>query len=174
MALASGMVALVSAVLIGIDIVARAVAGRELVSSFELTSFGLAIAFALGLPYSFVSGAHIRIDAIDRLRHWIFGTIAGLSAYLSMAIFAVVLAWFGLETVLETLRSAARSNSTLALPLAVPQALWFAGLALFAVVTVFAFLRAVAWALSDRNADFFALTRADAKADTIVVDGLDP
>ncbi len=174
MALASGMIVLVSAVMIGIDIVARLALGRELIDSFELTSFGLAVMFAFGLPYSFISGAHIRIDAIEKLRHPVFRVIAGLSAYGSMAVFAVVLAYYGLDTVLDSVRSGARSNSTLALPVAIPQALWVFGLILFAAVAVFALVRAASWLASRRNVDLLQLSRPERDAEPAKLSGLEP
>lgn len=136
-----GGIILLSAFLVTLDVIIRELANRALLSSFELSSYGFAIAVALGLSYSLVTGAHIRIDLIDRLRPVAVRGIAGLLASLSMLLFAAALAYYGFLTLSDSIAYGVRSNSTLALPLAAPQALWFLGLTAFAAIACYGFGR---------------------------------
>ncbi|MGE0154991.1 MAG: TRAP transporter small permease subunit [Reyranellaceae bacterium] len=161
MALASGAIVLASAGMIGVDVLARSVLGREVIDSFELTSFGLAVSFALGLPYSVATGAHIRINALERFKLRALDNLADLAAFLSMAIFAVFLAYFAVEAVIDSLHYNAKSNSTLGLPIAIPQALWAFGLVLFALISLFVLVRAVQWMAVHRTANLMGAALAE-------------
>lgn len=141
----SGGLVVISAAMIGIDIAARILLSRGLVDSFEVTSYGLAIAFALGLPYSIITGAHIRIDALARWRRPVLNRISDLAALLSMAAWIAFLAYFAGMTLSDSLLVNARSNSTLGAPLAIPQAVWVFGLTLSTLVAIFALVRGVRW-----------------------------
>jgi divalent metal cation (Fe/Co/Zn/Cd) transporter len=66
-----------------------------------------------------------------------------------MALFALFLAYYAVEAVVDSLRSAAQSNSTLGAPIAIPQGLWAFGLVFFAAVSVFALVRASRWMTRD-------------------------
>ena len=145
MAWISGGIVIVSSVMIGIDVAARSFLGHGLVDSFEITSYGLAISFAFGLPYSVITGAHIRIGGLERFKRRILDRIGDLAAFSSMALFALFLAYYSVETVADSLSSAAKSNSTLGAPIAIPQGLWAFGLVLFAAVSVFGLIRASQW-----------------------------
>lgn len=136
-----GGLILLSAFLVTLDVVIRELANRALLSSFELSSYGFAIAVALGLSYSVVTGAHIRIDLIDRVRPVAVRAAGYLLASLSMLLFAAALVYYGFATLSDSIAYGVRSNSTLALPLAAPQAVWFLGLTAFVAVACYGFCR---------------------------------
>jgi TRAP-type C4-dicarboxylate transport system permease small subunit len=140
-----GAVALASAFLVTIDVLIRALFRVSVLESFELGSYAFAISIALGLPYSFMAGAHIRINLAEKVKSRIFHAAADLVAIVSMVAFAVMIAYFGFLTFLDSVRYGVRSNSILALPLAIPQAIWVVGLVAFAVVTLYALGRGCAW-----------------------------
>ncbi len=130
-----GALLLLCAVLVSLDVVFRATLKVTYFESFELSGYAFAIATAMGLSYALASRAHIRIEAAYMLlpvrwRGWL-----DMAAYAVLALCAgVLLYWCGM-TVWDNYQSGARSNSSLALPLALPQAFWLLGLAWFALLS---------------------------------------
>ena len=71
-----------------------------------------------------------------------------LVAIVALLAFASLIAWHGAGTLAQSWQLGARSNSSLAVPLAVPQALWWVGYLGFVVCAVLLLARALAamWA----------------------------
>ncbi len=134
-----GAALLLSAALISVDVVARALWKVTYFESFELSTYAFAIATALGMSYALVSKAHIRIELLytalpARWRAWM-----DVWSYAGLALVSLVLVYWCGQTVLGNAQSGARSNSSLAIPLVWPQMLWLLGLAWLALLsTVFA------------------------------------
>ena len=131
-----GAMLLLCALLVSLDVVFRAALKVTYFESFELSTYAFAIATAMGMSYALVSRAHIRIEVLYMMlrpgrRGW-FDVIA----YAVLAVCAVVLLYWCGQVVLGNYESGARSNSSLAVPLAIPQGLWLVGLAWFALVAV--------------------------------------
>jgi TRAP-type C4-dicarboxylate transport system permease small subunit len=150
---AGGIIILLSTLLICVDVLTRSMFGMSLVESFELSSYGLAIALGLALPHSLLTGGHIRINVTRSVKLPLLRQVADVAAFGSMAVFAGCVAWYGVMTVRESLASSVVSNSTLGIPLAIPQSIWAAGLVAFAGVSVFAVIRSVVWICSHRDGD---------------------
>lgn len=131
-----GAMLLLSAGLVSLDVIFRALLKATYFESFELSTYAFAIATALGMSYALVSRAHIRIEVVYmmfgvRTRAWL-----DVVAYIALSVCAVAtLYWCG-QTVLGNLQSGARSNSSMAVPLAIPQGIWLLGLAWFALLAV--------------------------------------
>lgn len=131
-----GAMLLLCAILVSLDVVVRAALKATYFESFELSTYAFAIATALGMSYALVSRAHIRIEVVytllaPRKRGWL-DTVA----YVVLALCALVLLYWCAQVVISNYQSGARSNSSLAVPLAIPQAIWLVGLAWFAVLAV--------------------------------------
>jgi len=131
-----GALLLLSALLVSLDVVFRAALKVTYFESFELSTYAFAIATALGMSFALVSRAHIRIEVAymmlpPRARGW-FDVIA----YAMLAVCAGVVLYWSSMTVLGNLESGARSNSSLAIPLAIPQGIWLVGLAWFALLAL--------------------------------------
>jgi TRAP-type C4-dicarboxylate transport system permease small subunit len=127
---------LLSSILISLDVVFRAMFKATYFESFELSGYAFAIATAMGMSYALVSRAHIRIEVAymllpPRLRGWLDAV-----AYTVLAVCAGVLLYWCSQIVISNYDSGARSNSSLALPLALPQGIWLVGLAWFALLAV--------------------------------------
>jgi TRAP-type mannitol/chloroaromatic compound transport system permease small subunit len=150
---AGGVLMLIATLLICLDVVLRAAHSTLTVDSFELSAYCFAIAYAISLPHSLLSGAHIRINLMSSVRVQRVRQVADVLALASLAGFASWLAWYGVATVRESSAYKVVSNSTLAVPLALPQALWAAGLVAFAAVSCFGFVRGALWLLAHRNAE---------------------
>mgnify|MGYP003576468528 CR=1 FL=1 len=135
LAWAGGAMLLVSAVLISLDVLFRAVFKVTVFESFELSGYAFAIATAMGMSYALASRAHIRIEVAYqnraiRTRGWL-----DAFAFTVLALTALALLYWSAQMVLGNYESGARSNSSLSVPLAIPQALWLLGLAWFALLS---------------------------------------
>lgn len=134
-----GAALLLSACLISLDVVFRAIWKITYFESFELSGYAFAIATALGMSYAMVTKAHIRIELVysfvpEKWRSWL-----DVWSYAGLSVVSLALLYWCASTVLANLQSGARSNSSLAVPLAVPQGIWLLGLAWLALLsTLFA------------------------------------
>lgn len=131
-----GAMMLLCALLVSLDVVFRAAFKVTYFESFELSTYAFAIATAMGMSYALVSRAHIRIEVLymllnPRKRGWV-----DLFAYGVLAMSAAVLFYWSAQLVLGNYESGARSNSSLAMPLVIPQGIWLVGLAWFALLSV--------------------------------------
>ncbi|HSW20911.1 MAG TPA: TRAP transporter small permease subunit [Ramlibacter sp.] len=129
-----GAMLLLCAILVSLDVVFRAAFKVTYFESFELSTYAFAIATAMGMSYALVSRAHIRIEVVyimlsARKQAWL-----DVVAYLMLTVCAGVLLYWCGQVVLANYQSGARSNSSLALPLAIPQGIWLLGLAWFALL----------------------------------------
>ncbi len=129
-----GAALLLSAILISLDVIFRAAWKVTFFESFELSGYAFAIATATGMSYALVSKAHIRIELLyvklpEKWRAWM-----DVWSYGAMAVVSGVLLYWCSQTVLGNFQSGARSNSSLAIPLAWPQAFWLVGIAWLALV----------------------------------------
>jgi TRAP-type C4-dicarboxylate transport system permease small subunit len=129
--------------LISLDVVTRSLAGRGVIESFELSGYALAGAVGLGLAFTVTSRANIRVDIAVTALPAALRRPVDLLAALALAVAAVVLAIYGWETLATSWRMGARSVSRMQTPLVVPQVLWWAGLAWFALVAVLVPVQAV-------------------------------
>jgi TRAP-type C4-dicarboxylate transport system permease small subunit len=131
-----GALLLLSAALVSLDVIFRSLWKVSYFESFELSTYAFAIATALGMSYALVSKAHIRIELLYvllplRARAWL-----DVLAYGGLAVVAGALLYYCGLTVWGNVQSGARSNSSLSLPLAIPQGLWLLGLAWFALLAL--------------------------------------
>jgi TRAP-type C4-dicarboxylate transport system permease small subunit len=133
---AGGLLIVAAAALIVVEIVMRQVFKRSLGGVDELAGFALAIGSAWSFGAVLLDKAHVRIDTVyanfgERGRAVL--DVAGLAG---TAFFTAVLVYFSTEVLMSSIRFGATSQSSLAIPKAVPQALWLAGLVWFLFVSV--------------------------------------
>lgn len=168
MAWASGSIVVLCAVLVVLDIATRSLTGWIVFESFELSCYGFAAAFALGLAHTAIERANVRVDIINmalpqRIRH-----LLDVLAIIALALTAAVFAWHATGTVLTSYSMSARSNSSLSVLLHYPQAIWAAGIVWFAIVTTLIALRVTAAMLigDGRTIDRLAGLRSTSSADS--------
>jgi TRAP-type C4-dicarboxylate transport system permease small subunit len=138
---AGGALTLASVALITVDVLARKLLGRSVGGADELATYAFAISTAWSFSFAALQRAHVRVDV---LYHRLPVRIAAVVDWLCLVAFAVFfahLAVFGFEVVEMSWSQGSRSNSTLGMPLWVPQLLWFAGLAWMGVVLGLLLLR---------------------------------
>jgi TRAP-type C4-dicarboxylate transport system permease small subunit len=136
--IAGGIILFFCAVPISIDVITRAVFGYTIVESFEISGYALAACIGLGMGYTVTSKANIRVDiATARLPRKI-RLAFDMLASLALAAVALAFAWYTFDVLQQTWKLGARSESTLQVPLILPQSLWWAGFVWFATVACLA------------------------------------
>lgn len=116
------------------DVVTRSVFGFSSGSTTQIAGYVLACGITWGLAQTFYERAHIRIDILVmrmplRVRQYMH-----LIALVLLLVFDGFLVYSGYVLAAESARYGSTDLSALALPLAVPQFIWTAGLAVFALV----------------------------------------
>ena len=155
-ALVGGAMLLAAAVTICIDIFLRYAFARTVGGADELAGYALAIAGAWGLSMALLSRSHIRIDTVYvRVKSRAVRAALDVLSVAAFAVFAALVAWHGWGVLRLSYESGSRSQSALETPLAIPQAVWLAGLAFFVAVALLLLARAlVAWARGDLDGLF--------------------
>lgn len=138
-----GLLILLAAVLVSLDVIFRNLFKWTLFESFELSGYAVAIAVTFGFAWSLVSKAHIRIEVIYNALPIKPRGVLDVLALGALAVVAVVLAYWAGHVAWDSYAMGAHSNSTLAVPMAWPQGLWFLGLVWFSVCAVALFLVAL-------------------------------
>lgn len=133
-----GLAILASAILVSVEVVLRNLPGGMpdgvRLHSFDLTNYGFAAGVAFSFSYALTERAHIRIDIVYARLPLALRATLDVCALAGMTTMACVMAWHGWGVALRSAKMGAMPNSTLALPLAVPQSVWAAGLTWFALV----------------------------------------
>lgn len=134
--LAGGSLIVIAAGLIVVEIVMRQLFSRSLGGVDELAGFALAVGTAWSFGAVLLDKAHVRIDTVyshfgDKSRAFfdilsLAGTVLFMSAML----------YFATGVLTTSIRFGASSQSSLAIPKSVPQAMWVAGLGWFLLVAV--------------------------------------
>ncbi|MEP5731941.1 MAG: TRAP transporter small permease [Sulfitobacter sp.] len=132
---------------IAIDVVSRALVGRTVIESFEISSYAFAACIGLGMGFTVSSKANIRVDILTAKLPRPLRLVFDLTASLALAITALALAWYSFDVLSQSWKLGARSQSTLQVPLLFPQSIWWMGFVWFAAVAcltpIFAILRLV-------------------------------
>jgi TRAP-type C4-dicarboxylate transport system permease small subunit len=131
-----GALMLLSAALITLDVFVRNLFASTFFESFELSTYALAATVSFGMAYALTTKAHIRIEVLYTLLPPPVRRALDVLAISSLLAVSLFLTWFGFQTVADSWALGARSNSAMSVPLAVPQAIWVAGLAWFCVTCV--------------------------------------
>lgn len=159
-AIASGWTLMAIAVLTCIEVVVRKLYDYSFQGVDELSGYAMAIVSAAGFTHALTERAHMRITlafpylpkVVCALLHVIaLVTLAGMAVFCAVRGFAEVQASLGVHKGdwLDTVNWR-HANTPMQTPLWVPQALWFAGLALFAAAASTAAVHAIGLLFRDR------------------------
>jgi TRAP-type C4-dicarboxylate transport system permease small subunit len=109
----------------------------------ELGGYALAIGSVIAFSLALVGRNHIRVDVFHE--HFPLRLQSGLNAlsYVLLAVFSVTLAFVAFKVVQDTLAYHSTAPTPWQTPLIWPQSVWYAGLFVFALVTVAYAARAV-------------------------------
>lgn len=138
-----GAAILLSAVLVTLEVISRNLSLGIRFHAFELTNYGFAAAVAFGFAFALTQRAHIRIDILyQQVSTPAKAVLDAVSLFLLTAL-ATGMSVYAWRVVGHSMRLGARPNSTLDIPLAVPQAVWATGLTWFALVSLALAIRAL-------------------------------
>ena len=140
-----GAAILCSAILVVLEVTSRNLSLGLRFHAFELTNYGFAAAVAFGFSYALVQRAHIRVDFLYQYIPIAAKAILDAVSLLLLTALAMGMSFYAWQVVAHSLRLGARPNSTLDIPLAIPQAIWATGLTWFALIALaLAFRAAIA------------------------------
>ena len=134
--LAGGFLIVGACGLIVLEIVMRQIFRMSLGGVDELAGFALAIGTAWSFGAVLLDKSHVRIDTV--YAH--FGekgrALLDIVSLAGTVLFMTTMVYFASEVLATSLRFGASSQSSLAVPKAIPQAMWLAGLGWFLLVAV--------------------------------------
>ncbi|MDP3161481.1 MAG: TRAP transporter small permease [Reyranella sp.] len=134
---------LVAAVVVTTEVISRKLLSFAFSGSDEIAAYLFAVGTSWSMAHVLVTRGHVRIDVL-------YGAVGArakaafdLLALVGLTILVVAIVDRAGAIFFENLAGANRSNTPLRVPLAWPQAPWFAGFVLFLVTAALAFLRSV-------------------------------
>jgi TRAP-type C4-dicarboxylate transport system permease small subunit len=143
-ALGGGLLILAAALLVSVDVTLRKLLSVTLGGADELSGYALAIGSTWSFAFVLLARGHVRIDALYQLLPRKWAAACDVIAIVALLVFASLIAWHGAGTLAQSWQLGARSNSALAVPLALPQALWWIGYVGFVVCAALLLVRAAA------------------------------
>jgi TRAP-type C4-dicarboxylate transport system permease small subunit len=153
-----GVIFLGLAVVVTVETIARKVFNVSLQGADELGGYALAVGSTIAFSLALMGRAHIRVDVFHekmprRMQAWM-----NWFSIVSLAAFGVFIAWVAFKVIGDTLQYRSTAQTPWATPLIIPQGVWYAGLAIFALVATGYALRATgllfAGKIDTLNADF--------------------
>lgn len=148
----AGYAVLAITLVIGLEILLRRLFGVSLQGADEYGGYMLATITAVGAAYALLERGHTRIEIlVERLPQSMRAVLNIVSA-LCMAAMAGFLAWRATVAMLESVEYQSLSGTPLMTPLWMPQAVWVAGMILFAVIAVVTALHCLRLAVGDWRA----------------------
>ncbi|MFQ5972684.1 MAG: TRAP transporter small permease subunit [Alphaproteobacteria bacterium] len=137
-----GVLIVVSAVIVGVDVVIRKAFSITVGGADELSGFALAISSAWALGFALLERAHVRIDSLYAWLPIRIRAVLDLLALVVFAMFMAVFAWQAYGVFSNSVRMDTKTMTALETPLMFPQLLWVMGLFVFVLIAVLLLVRA--------------------------------
>jgi TRAP-type C4-dicarboxylate transport system permease small subunit len=147
-----GAIFLALSVVVSIETIARKLFNYSIQGADELGGYALAAGSVIAFSLALVGRNHIRVDVFHERFPKRVQAVLNVVSYLAMAAFAVLIAYVALKVVQDTLLYGSTAPTPWQTPLIWPQAVWYAGLVVFALVTV-AYAARAAWLLARGRID---------------------
>ncbi len=170
--IAGAFILLGCSALITLDVITRMIFRRGVIESFELSGYAFAAAIGFGLAFTVTSKANVRVDIFLGLLPPTLRRTCDVIAALSLSIVSLALAWFAWKTLQQSITMQARSVSTLQVPMAIPQGIWWIGIFWFACVAVLLPIQAMVRLLRRDTSGFDSLIGSPEKSDEIAQAGI--
>ena len=132
-AIACGYGVLVLAAAVCVEIIGRKLFGFSLQGVDDIGGYVLAVTAAIGASYAMAMRAHTRIDVLLVRLSPALQALLNAVAMITLAGFAIYASWRGWDVLGESIEFRSVATNPLQTPLWQPQALWVAGLSLFAI-----------------------------------------
>lgn len=130
----SGTLLILAAFMVTIDVIVRKLFGVTMAGSDEITGYAFGISIMLSLSYAIIHRSNIRIDAAYQHMPKIVRAILDIFGMVLLVTFIGFVAYRGWFLLLDSYEFGSRAITPLRTPLAIPQTIWFFGMA-FAVFT---------------------------------------
>ena len=129
-----GGIFLLLSVVVVVETVSRKVFNTSLQGADELGGYALAVGSTIAFSLALMGRAHIRVDvfhekfprALQAALNWLW--------IFSLAVLGLFIAWVAWKVVDDTRQYGSTAQTPWATPLIWPQSVWYAGLAIFALV----------------------------------------
>lgn len=122
--------------IIAIDVILRVLFAISPLYSFEMTNYLFAVFCSLSFAISMIYNPHVKIDFIINKFPFKLKTILQILGAISMVYIAFVFAKSSWEVTIRSFNLGAISNSSLGVPIALPQSLWSIGNSLFFLLSL--------------------------------------
>jgi TRAP-type C4-dicarboxylate transport system permease small subunit len=132
----AGYVLLALAILVAIETLGRKLFGFSLQGVDEVGGYALAVSSSLAFTTALVERAHIRIELLHLKLPMMVQTALNWLSIVLIVVFANLLAWVCLTILLDTISYGSTAPTPWATPLIYPQGVWYAGIAIFALVSL--------------------------------------
>ena len=146
------------AVVVTVETLARKLFNVSLQGADELGGYALAVGSTIAFSLALMGRAHIRVDVFHERFSPRMQAVLNWISIVSLAVFALFIAWVAFKVIGDTLQYRSTAQTPWATPLIIPQGVWYAGLAIFALVATGYALRATGLLFSGRiaqlNEDF--------------------
>ncbi|MEJ8835665.1 TRAP transporter small permease subunit [Ramlibacter sp. AN1133] len=153
-----GVIFLGLAVVVTVETISRKVFNVSLQGADELGGYALAVGSTIAFSLALMGRAHIRVDVFHELMPRRIQAVMNWISIVSLAAFGLFIAWVAFKVIGDTMQYRSTAQTPWATPLIIPQGVWYAGLAIFALVASGYALRATALLFGGRidtlNADF--------------------
>lgn len=157
---AGGLLMLAAALLVAVDVSLRKLFSITLGGADELAGYAFAIASSWSFAFVLLKRGNVRIDALYMHLPLRLCALLDFLAVLALGSFAAVLARYGYEVMAFSWSLGARSNSSLQVPLWLPQLAWWAGLVLYVATLALLLLRSARLLLGGRFGELHELLGA--------------
>jgi TRAP-type C4-dicarboxylate transport system permease small subunit len=138
----AGALTLASVLLIAYDVVVRRVFSVTVGGADELSSYAFAISTTWALAFTVLERANVRVDVVYQYLPVRVSAVLDLVSLIALGVFAVYLTYYAYDVAMTSWTQNSAANTPLATPLWIPQTLWVAGFAWFAVVLALMLIRA--------------------------------
>ncbi|MEO3997961.1 TRAP transporter small permease subunit [Mesorhizobium sp. CAU 1732] len=146
-----GLMLVVSCLLVTVDVFLRKFFVVTLGGANDLAGYAFAIAMSWAMAYVLLNRGHIRVDVLYGWFSPPVRSILDTASALALTMAAMLLLRWSADTAYQSWRMGSVSNSDLAVPLWVPQALWSLGFAYFAAVGLLVTLSCVSGLAQGRH-----------------------
>ena len=131
-----GAIFLALSVVVSVETLARKLFNFSIQGADELGGYALAAGSVIAFSLALVGRNHIRVDVFHERFSRRTQAALNVLSYLLLAVFAVLLAFVAFKVVADTLAYRSTAPTPWQTPLIWPQGVWYAGLVVFAMVTV--------------------------------------
>lgn len=157
-ALACGTVLLLAVVLILCEVLGRRIPFFRVGGADELSGYVMAAIATWGFSYALVERAHVRIDLLHAKLPAPGRAFLDALAMASVLFVALVVTYYAYDVFAKSVARGSRSNTTLAIPLWMPQVIWLAGWLWLTLTSALMLASTVLLALSRRWRDIDAVS----------------